>query len=70
MAARIHAEEKYTSFKTVLDEGQRMQFEEFLSAESEEAARMEFLTYQQGLKDMFNLLMSLLDKQEEQAGIP
>lgn len=40
-----------------------MQLEESLSAESEEAARMEFLTYQQRLKDMFNLLMSLLDKQ-------
>lgn len=70
MAARIHAEEKYTSFKSVLNGEQRMQLEEFLSAESEEVARMEFLTYQQGLKDMFNLLMSLLDKQEEQACIP
>ncbi|MCM1501028.1 MAG: hypothetical protein NC124_21430 [Clostridium sp.] len=60
-AARIHAEEKYTSFKNVLNEEQRMQFEEFLAAESEETARMEFLSYQQGLKDMFNLIMSLMD---------
>lgn len=46
-AARIYAEEKYTTLET--------------------AACLEFLTYQQGLKDMFNLIISLQNEQGEQA---
>lgn len=61
-AARIRAEEKCT-----LSDEQRDLFDSFIAADSEAAARMEFLTYQQGLKDMFNLIMSLQNKPEEEA---
>lgn len=64
-AARIHAEEKYTGLKSALEGNQKELLESFIAADSEMNARMEFLTYQQGLKDMFNLIMSLLDKQVE-----
>lgn len=69
-AARIHAEGKYNDIKSVLTDKQRKMLDSFITADSEMDARMEFLTYQQGLKDMFNLLMSLLDKQEEQECVP
>ncbi len=65
-AARIHAEDKYTELAVTLMEEQKELLEALISADSEEVARMEFLTYQQGLKDMFSLIMSLMDKQEEQ----
>lgn len=66
IAARIHAQEKFSELETALTEEQKKLLEAFITADSEEVARMEFLTYQQGLKDMFNLIMSLLDKQAEQ----
>lgn len=69
-AARIHAQEKYTQLESTLTKKQKELLEALVSADSEEEARMEFLTYKQGLKDMFNLVMSLLDKQEEQAQLP
>lgn len=65
-AARIHAQDKYTELAATVTEEQKELLEALISADSEEVARMEFLTYQQGLKDMFNLIMSLMDKQEEQ----
>ena len=65
-AARIHSQEKFSELVATLTEEQKKLLETFITADSEEVARMEFLTYQQGLKDMFNLIMSLLDKQEEQ----
>lgn len=49
-----------------MTEEQKELLEALITADSEEVARMEFLTYQQGLKDMFNLIMSLMDKGEEQ----
>lgn len=61
--ARIHSEEKYTSLESTLTDEQRKLLDSFITADSEMDARMEFLTYQQGLKDMFNLIMSLQDKQ-------
>lgn len=64
-AARIHAQDKYTKLVATLTEEQKELLEAFISADSEEVARMEFLTYQQGLKDMFNLIMSLMDKEEQ-----
>lgn len=69
-SARIHAQEKYTQLESTLTKKQKELLEALVSADSEEEARMEFLTYKQGLKDMFNLVMSLLDKQEEQAQLP
>ncbi len=69
-AARIHSQEKFSELETTLTEEQKKLLETFITADSEEVARMEFLTYQQGLKDMFNLIMSLMDKQGEQAGVP
>lgn len=66
-AARIHSEEKYTSLQSTLTEGQEELLDAFVTADSEMDARKEFLTYQQGLKDMFNLMMSLQGKQGEQA---
>lgn len=65
-AAKIHAEEKYNVLKSVLAGNHKELLESFIAADSEMDARMEFLSYQQGLKDMFNLLMSLMDKQVEQ----
>lgn len=65
-AARIHSQEKFSELVATLTEEQKKLLEIFITTDSEEVARMEFLTYQQGLKDMFNLIMSLLDKQEEQ----
>lgn len=65
IAARIHSQEKFSELEAALTEEQKKLLETFITADSEEVARMEFLTYQQGLKDMFNLIMSLLDKQEE-----
>lgn len=65
-AARIHAQEKYTELVATLTEEQKERLEALISADSEEVVRMEFLTYQQDLKDMFNLIMSLMDKQGEQ----
>ncbi len=64
-AARIHAQDKYTELVTTLTEEQMELLETLISADSEEVARMESLTYQQGLKDMFNLIMSLMDKEEQ-----
>lgn len=69
-AARIHSEEKYTSLESTLTDEQKKLLDSFITADSKMDARMEFLTYQQGLKDMFNLIMSLQDKQGEQACEP
>lgn len=66
-ASRIHAEEKFNALKSVLGGNHKELLDSFITADSEMDARMEFLSYQQGLKDMFNLLMSLMDKQVEQA---
>lgn len=68
--ARIHSEEKYTSLESTLTDEQKKLLDSFIMADSKMDARMEFLTYQQGLKDMFNLIMSLQDKQGEQACEP
>lgn len=62
-AARIHAQDKYNQLVSKLTEKQKELFEALTFADLEEAARMEFLTYQQGLKDMFNLIMSIMDKE-------
>ena len=62
-AAKIHSLEKYSALINTLTDGQKDMFEAFVTADSELDARMEFLIYQQGLKDMFNLMMSLLGKQ-------
>lgn len=60
-AARIHAEEKYKDMKSALTDEQGKMLDSFITADSGMDARMEFLSYQQGLKDMFNLIMSLMD---------
>lgn len=65
-AAKIHAQEMYDRLLNALTARQRKLLDAFISADSETAARMEFLTYQQGLKDMFNLMMSLQNNQGEQ----
>ena len=65
-ASRIHAEEKYNILKSVLAGNHKELLDSFITADSEMDSRMEFLSYQQGLKDMFNLFMSLMDKQVEQ----
>ncbi|MCM1259273.1 MAG: hypothetical protein NC307_15715 [Roseburia sp.] len=64
-AAKIHSMEKYSTLMNTLTDGQKDLLEAFVTADSELDARMEFLIYQQGLKDMFNLMMSLLGKQGE-----
>ncbi len=61
--AAIHVEDKYAGLESSLTEEQRILLDLFLTADSKRAARMEFLIYQQGLKDMFNLIMSLQEKQ-------
>lgn len=66
-AAWNYAKKKYTRLENVLTDEQRKLLNSFITADLETAARMEFLTYQQGLKDMFNLIMSLQNKQGEQA---
>ncbi len=63
--AKIHLMEKYSTLRNTLTDGQKDMPEAFVTADSELDARMESLTYQQGLKDMFNLMMLLLDKQGE-----
>ncbi len=60
-SARIDADGKYTEITSVLEDNQRKLLDSFITANSEMDARMEFLSYQQGLKDMFNLIMSLMD---------
>lgn len=66
-SARIDADGKYTEITSVLEDNQRKLLDSFITANSEMDARMEFLSYQQGLKDMFNLIMSLMDKQMKQS---
>ncbi len=66
-SARIHADGKYTEIISVLEDNQRKLLDSFITADSEMDARMEFLSYKQGLKDMFNLIMSLMDKQMKQS---
>jgi len=66
-SARIDADGKYTEIISVLEDNQRKLLDSFITADSEMDARMEFLSYQQGLKDMFNLIMSLMDKQMKQS---
>ncbi len=56
-----YADGKYTEITSVLEDNQRKLLDSFITANSEMDARMEFLSYQQGLKDMFNLIMSLMD---------
>lgn len=68
-AAWIHAQDKYTELAATVTEEQKELLEALISADSEEVARMEFLTYQQGLKDMFSLIMSLMDKEERDWGL-
>lgn len=65
--AKIYAEEKYTRLENALTDEQKKLLNSFVKADLETAARMEFLTYQQGLKDMFNLIILLQNKQGEQA---
>lgn len=58
---------KYTRLENALTDEQKKLLNSFIMADLEIAARMEFLTYQKGLKDMFNLIISLQNKQGEQA---
>lgn len=57
------ADELYEKLKNALPEEHKELLESFIVEEVERNARVEFLTYQQGLKDMYNLLMSLQDRQ-------
>lgn len=57
------ADELYEKLKNVLPEEHKELLESFIAEEVERNARVEFLTYQQGLKDMYNLIMSLQDRQ-------
>lgn len=66
-AARIYTEEKYIRLDNALTDEHRKLLDSFITGDLETAARMEFLTYQQGFKDMFNLIISLQNKQGEQA---
>lgn len=57
-------EEMYQKFDKTLTDEQKILLNSFTVAGAETAALSLKFTYQQGLKDMFNLLMSLQDKDE------
>lgn len=59
------AEELYEKLKNALPEEYKELLESFILEEVERNSRVEFLTYQQGLKDMYNLIMSLQNSQRD-----
>ena len=66
--ARIHAHGIYEKMRGLLSEEQQDLLEQLTLADVERNARIEFLTYQQGLKDMYNLMMSLQNEQNNDTG--
>ncbi len=58
-AAKVRAMDLFNKLLTTLSEKQKELFDWFMTANAEEQARMEYLIYRQGLKDMKNLNESL-----------
>ena len=58
-------EEQYSIFDKTLTDEQRKLLDLFATANASTIALTQKIIYQQGLKDMFNLIMSLLDKRED-----
>ena len=56
-------DELFEKLENALLEEHKELLESFIGEEVERNSRAEFLTYQQGLKDMYNLIMSLQDRQ-------
>lgn len=67
-AKRIHAMQVFDKLLATFSEEQKELFDWFTEADAEETARREFLIYQQGLKDMYNLKESLQDMADEDEG--
>lgn len=59
-AARQHEREIHDRFEQTLTSEQLKLFNDFISAASETNANVERVNYQQGMKDMFSLIKSLL----------
>lgn len=64
-AAFKREEEQYSKFDKTLTDEQKELLNSFTAASAESEALSLKFTYQQGLKDMFNLIMSLQDKRNE-----
>ncbi len=64
-AALTHEQEVYLKLDATLSDEQKKLINRYGTAQGEVAANMEKLAYQQGMKDMYNLLMSLQGKRDE-----
>ncbi len=61
-AALIHEDETYKKLDATLTDTQKKLFSRWMAASEETIAHVERMVYQQGMKDMYNLLMSLQGK--------
>lgn len=65
-AALTHEQETYSKLDATLSEEQKRLVDRYGMTQGEVAANQIKLTYQQGMKDMYNLLMSLQSKNEKE----
>ena len=65
-AALTHEQEVYSKLDATLSDEQKRLMDRYGVAQGEVAANQIKLTYQQGMKDMYSLLMSLQNKNEEE----
>ncbi len=64
-AALIHEDEIYKKPDATFTDTQKKLFSRWVAASEETIANVERMTYQQGMKDMYNLLMSLQDNEDD-----